>query len=1004
MMKLVIALLLFATGIARAADEGLINKLFGPGPLIEGHKDLEHGGSDCLKCHDTGNGVPDNKCLSCHTKIKESESHPEQFHARVKDQACISCHSDHKGRNFNSTQVDRKSFDHAKTGFPLTGSHKTVKCEKCHTKQHKNKAGHNIGMEYLGNSTSCVSCHKKDDIHHFPPKQAKLECSACHNTVTWKKAAEFNHKRETGYELVGKHAQIKCDSCHLDKKTKQPKYDFPTLPKEKCLTCHVDQHKDNLSPKFRGGTCETCHNQLDWKIQKFDHKLTGYPLNGAHAKLPCVDCHKQSNPHKALKDFKFTGASENCVGCHKDYHGFGEEKNPKLGALVECVHCHTEMDWKKDLLFNHDRDTRYPITGKHKQVQCFECHKPKTGGASKKPFVLRTYDFPTLATKTCETCHASPHKNSPAKVFREQPCTACHTTAGWKILGGNGSGFNHNTMTKFPLDGDHSKVSCNGCHKVGGKDVFDFPNEDKKFCVDCHKNIHQDQFSTRFPADGCAQCHNTSSFKQLNTFDHDKTRFHLEGAHTRIGECKDCHTPTNKTLASKPPRPAGKFQFEHPDTGFCVDCHKSVHQGQFDEQFLAKPCKDCHTQETFTRIKPFDHKTAPFQITGAHIKFRGQCWNCHVPTNRMLAAKPPHPAHKFQFAHADVGFCEACHPSVHKQQFGERFLALPCKECHTTTDWVRKLPFDHKKTDFPLTGAHAKLNGKCSECHVKEKSGAMLPTKPPKPAGKFHFDHKASGYCEECHKTPHKDQFHPSFVDKPCRECHNVTTFTQRKAFDHDTTKFVLKGKHKEVKCAECHVPTTQRFKEPPQHAMDKYLFPNLAKDDCAACHKDPHNGSFGKKCSACHNENGWKTGAGGDFHKNFQLSGVHELLACTECHKQDAKKLTGVGKDCKECHLKDDVHMGTQPDCAGCHIQQFWSVSKFHHDTTMFPLRGMHRTLDCSACHVQGVYEGLAPDCVACHQHDALQVVKPPHTSAAFQTCNDAGCHNQFSFKGTGQ
>ncbi len=1002
LLKLLAALLLLFAGLAQAADEGIVNKLFGPGPLTLGHKNLEHGGSDCLKCHDTGNGVPNNKCLTCHTRVQSSITKGDTLHARVKEQPCISCHTDHKGRNFNPTQVDRKAFDHAKTGFPLTGSHQKVKCEKCHTQQHKNKAGKAVGMEFLGLKQSCVACHKKDDIHHFPPKQARLECSVCHNTTTWKEVTKiaskgFDHKKETGYELVGKHAQIKCDACHLDKLTNKAKYSFPELPKEKCLSCHADQHKDKLSAKFRNGTCEQCHTQTDWKIERFDHALAGYPLNGAHAKLPCVDCHKQGNAHKALKDFKWTGASASCVGCHKDFHGFGEEKNPKLGELTNCVHCHTEMDWRRDLLFSHDKDTRYPITGKHKQVPCFECHKPKSGGPSKKPFTPRTYDFKALQSKTCETCHKNPHPASAAKAFREAPCAGCHTTDGWKSVGGAGAkgGFNHSTMTKFVLDGDHAKLTCNQCHMKGGKEVYNFPGEDKKFCVTCHASPHKDQFSARFPADACATCHNTSAFKRLLGFDHDKTRFHLEGAHVKVGECRDCHTPTDRTLASKPPRPAGKFQFEHPEADFCVDCHKTVHQGQFDEKFLAKPCKDCHSQDAFAKMRPFDHRTAPFQITGAHAKFRGKCWNCHVPTNRMLASKPPHPAHKFQFGQEDVGFCEACHPSVHKDQFSEKFLGVPCKECHTTADWVRKLPFDHKQTAFELTGAHTRVAGKCVDCHVKTAN--MLPTKPPKPAGKFHFDRKVSGFCEDCHKTPHEDQFHAAFVDKPCRDCHVTASFERRKPFDHATTKFKVKGKHKEVKCAECHTATDKRFKESPHHPVDKYLFPNLAKDDCATCHKDPHNGSFGKNCSACHNENGWKTVGGGDFHKNFLLGGVHELLSCAECHKSNAKKLAGVGRDCQECHTKDDVHMGTQPDCASCHTQQFWAVSKFHHATTMFPLRGAHRTLECSGCHVQGVYEGLAPDCIACHSRDAQQVTAPNHNAGGFESC--AQCHNQFSF-----
>ena len=134
-------------------------------------------------------------------------------------------------------------------------------------------------------------------------------------------------------------------------------------------------------------------------------------------------------------------------------------------------------------------------------------------------------------------------------------------------------------------------------------------------------------------------------------------------------------------------------------------------------------------------------------------------------------------------------------------------------------------------------------------------------------------------------------------------------------------------------------------FKAPPHHFKDKFIFADLAEKDCATCHKDPHKGRFGKRCSECHTESGWDETA--EFHKNFVLSGVHFMLECADCHR-DKRRLSGLGNDCKVCHQKDDVHQGTQPECASCHTQQFWSIASFKHSLTAFPLRGSGNGVKC--------------------------------------------------------
>jgi hypothetical protein len=101
----------------------------------------------------------------------------------------------------------------------------------------------------------------------------------------------------------------------------------------------------------------------------------------------------------------------------------------------------------------------------------------------------------------------------------------------------------------------------------------------------------------------------------------------------------------------------------------------------------------------------------------------------------------------------------------------------------------------------------------------------------------------------------------------------------------------------------------------------------------------------------------------------------------------------------CVLCHQKDDIHNGTLPNCGTCHRQQFWENTDFKHSLTQFPLRGIHRTLDCYACHYSGIYKGIPNQCVNCHLQDALNFKGVPnHQTLLGRSCNE--CHNEFSFQ----
>ncbi|MCX6130948.1 MAG: hypothetical protein NTX25_18060, partial [Proteobacteria bacterium] len=94
----------------------------------------------------------------------------------------------------------------------------------------------------------------------------------------------------------------------------------------------------------------------------------------------------------------------------------------KQGSLQKCDSCHNEVRWKDQLRFDHNNQTIFPLTGKHKDNKCFDCHRPTTAPQAFKgekqskisaaDFTLRRYAFANLAKKNCATCHITPHPAS----------------------------------------------------------------------------------------------------------------------------------------------------------------------------------------------------------------------------------------------------------------------------------------------------------------------------------------------------------------------------------------------------------------------------------------------------------------------------------------------------------------------------------------------------------------------------------------------------------------
>lgn len=166
-------------------------------------------------------------------------------------------------------KIDKKQFDHAVTGFALSGGHEKPNCADCHRR----------GLSKL--SPSCSSCHK--DPHAGANSMA---CEQCHNDRSWKVPRNFFAHERTRFPLTGVHASLACEECHRNARGEA----LAMTPTE-CSVCHVrDRIRAQPNHVAAGFTqCGWCHTTSSFRRGQFRHRA--YVLDGAHALQDCTDCH-----------------------------------------------------------------------------------------------------------------------------------------------------------------------------------------------------------------------------------------------------------------------------------------------------------------------------------------------------------------------------------------------------------------------------------------------------------------------------------------------------------------------------------------------------------------------------------------------------------------------------------------------------------------------------------------------------------------------------------------
>jgi hypothetical protein len=486
----------------------------------------------------------------------------------------------------------------------------------------------------------------------------------------------------------------------------------------KCQTCHtvikdrIGQRKGyHASAVVQGKACRQCHSEhngrdyelVHWEGGQavFDHRVTGFVLQGAHVKQKCRDCHRANfiadesvaESPNLRRERTFLGLGSACKDCHTDEH--------RTQVSDQCASCHTEEAWSPAAKFSHAR-AHYTLTGKHAVVACEKCHalvpipaETPTQRISKKERVGFYTRYSGLAYAQCSDCHRDPHDGRFGPT-----CNHCHDTEGFNVV--KTGAFDH-SKTNYPLLGKHAAVACGKCHKSGRMtDPLAYA-----ICKNCHQEAHDNQFAQRTSGGACEDCHTVQGYvpSTYGIEQHAASKYPLTGSHLAV-PCNACHktkeTPRGRTA---------NFTFAQTT---CQTCHEDAHHGQLDHWVKDKGCEFCHITDTWHRTS-FDHRLARFPLEGKHREIL--CLKCHQ-------VKQAETGQETLWMKPLTMDCSGCHQDIHHEQFMRAdsvATVTDCRRCHTAQGW-NALTFDHRRdARFVLDGAHEKVA--CAKCHPRVEEG-----------------------------------------------------------------------------------------------------------------------------------------------------------------------------------------------------------------------------------------------------------------------------------------
>jgi len=569
--------------------------------------------NNCATCHNGNYNTTPNTCVGCHLNNYNQTTNPNHATAQFPTD-CQTCHTE--------SAWTPSTFYHDGQYFPIySGTHNNewTTCDECHT----NPSNFAI-------FTCTTACHPQSQTNndHQGVNGYQYNSNACYQChPTGNSSGAFNHT-STAFPLTGAHTNVLCEQCHTNG------YAGTTMI---CGDCHANNYGQTTNPNHQAigipNTCADCHTtNPGWQPATFPIHNNYYALTGAHTTIAnnCDNCHNGN----------YNTTPNTCVGCHLDNYNQTTNPNHSVAQFpTECQSCHTTNGWTPST-FDHDGQY-FPIySGTHngEWTTCDECHNNPSNFAQ---FTCTTACHPQSQTN-------NEHQGISGYSYNSNACYQCHPT------GSGASGFNHNT-TNFPLTGAHNNVECSLCHTNGYAGTT-------TACGDCHAGAYNQTNNPNHTSlnlsTTCSNCHTTNAGWQPALFPDHNNYYVIQGAHTAITDCNDCHNNNFNTA---------------PNT--CVGCHQSNYNQTTNPNHSSAQypttCEMCHTQTAWDP-STFNHDQQYFPIySGSHHNEWDACSDCHPNASN----------------YANFTCTTSCHPqnqtnSHHQGVNGYSYNSNACLNCH----------------------------------------------------------------------------------------------------------------------------------------------------------------------------------------------------------------------------------------------------------------------------------------------------------------------------------
>ncbi len=375
--------------IRTGKDNKIVADAHGPNgsfPLIKKHKDVP-----CADCH-TGR---DSRGKTSFSGLKPNcnaagQCHEDSLHLGTLGDRCMACHASGTwdALKFDHDQPFPKDSKSKVDAFPLKGEHKKNKCEACHPDR-----------KFVEAATTCSAegCHKDDDAH-----KGRLgdKCEQCHVETG---DNIFNHNTMSAFRLDGKHLTVRCADCH-------PSETFKPRPSD-CFGCHPEPavHKGQY-----GTGCAQCHTTRTWEDVKPLHDVGDFSLRGMHDNIACERCHRDNRP--------LAGSGNLCINCHRQDDIHNNSLSPR------CGECHTQWSFSP-AKFDHSK-VGCNLTGLHRTVACFECHK-NGNFAGLSPQCVGCHHDDALRAPVTTAGVAPPPPPAVNDHSLQTTCSNCHSMNSW---------------------------------------------------------------------------------------------------------------------------------------------------------------------------------------------------------------------------------------------------------------------------------------------------------------------------------------------------------------------------------------------------------------------------------------------------------------------------------------------------------------------------------------------------------------------------------------------